>query len=259
MLCIAGHKVNPRLVVFDKDGTLLTFEQMWHTWFDGLLEALDALMPLDETMRTALAGTLGYDAETGVWDPLGPLTLASTKEVGLLIASQLYRYGGVTWDKALDLVSEAERMAREGLALDELIEPIGDVRGALERFVEGGVLLALATTDDRAPTERALQKLGISHLFAAVVCGDDGIPLKPAPDMAIEICKRVGVAPRETIMVGDTIADLVMARRAGYSRAIGVSSGALPGELLEPHADWVIPDIHAIEIVPCFDGEEGRA
>ena len=89
MLRIAGQELNPRLIVFDKDGTLIDFGEMWHTWFDLLMDAIWSLVHLDEAAREGLAGTLGYDLETGEWDPLGPLTLASTGEVSLLLASQL--------------------------------------------------------------------------------------------------------------------------------------------------------------------------
>ena len=249
MLRIVGVTLNPRLIVLDKDGTLIAFEEMWHTWFEGIMVAIAAQVPLDDQTRLAFAGTLGYDPETGAWDPLGPLTIASTQEIGLLMASQLYRYRHVTWEEAWGIVSRAEEIARSTLGDEKLLQPIGDVRGTLQRFRDHGLLLAVATTDDRAPTERALERLGLKGLLATVVCGDDGIPLKPAPDMALEICRRLDIAPHEAIMVGDTVADLAMARRAGYSHAIGVTSGALTEEALAPYADLIIPDIHAIEVV----------
>ena len=132
----------------------------------------------------------------------------------------------------------------------DLIEPIGNVRGALQRMVDCGLLLALATTDTRRPTELALEHMGITSLFATIICGDDGIPLKPAPDMALEIARRVGVQPNEAVMVGDSVSDLVMARNAGLLCSVAVTSGAMPGEMLAPYADIVIPDIHSIEVLP---------
>ncbi len=249
MLQITGQRIDPQLVVFDKDGTLIAFDRIWRTWFDLIMEAIASEIDLDERTRLGLAGTLGYDPATGEWDPLGPLTLASTKEIALLEASQLYRYQGKTWDEALAIVDRAERIARTRLSIEDLITPIGDVRGALQRLKRHGILLALATTDDRAQTEQMLLKLELASLFATTVCGDDGFANKPAPDMALEICRRLGIAPERAIMIGDTIADMTMARQAGYAYAIAVTSGALSRQALAPHADLVIPDIHAIEIV----------
>jgi len=255
MLRIAGQILNPHLVVFDKDGTLIAFDAMWHGWFERLMEVIASQVTLDADIRRGLAGTLGYDLESGAWDPLGPLTIAATGELALLIASQLYRYQGKTWEEALTIVARAEEVAQATLPVEELTVPIGDVRGTLERLKGHGLLLALATTDVRATTERALAHLGLSPLFATIICGDDGIALKPAPDMALEICRRLGIAPQEAIMVGDTSVDLTMARLAGYDRAIGVTSGALSREALAPYADLIIPDIHAIEIL-LTDGEK---
>lgn len=248
MLEICGHKLHPRLIILDKDGTLIAFERMWHVWFDRFMERIGQRTRLELQTRVALAGTLGYDPVDGDWDPLGPLTIASTGEILLLTAGQLYHHQGLTWDEALAVVNEAEAASRELLTDPALVEPVGDVHGALERLAGAGYLLALATTDNRAPTQEHLAHLGVAELLAAVVCGDDGIPLKPAPDMALELCRRVGVRPDEAIMVGDSVADMTMARQAGLAGAIAVASGAVPGELLAEHADWVIPDLHAIHL-----------
>jgi len=249
MLRIAGQELDPRLIVFDKDGTLIAFEALWHARFARVMAALDSLVSLSPCTHLALAGTLGYDPETQEWDPRGPLTVGSNAEVALLMASQLYRCQGMAWDQALALVARAQKIALAGSSLIDLVEPVGDVRGTLQRLRDQGLILALATTDDRESTEQVLGKLGIAGMFATMVFGDEGILLKPAPDMALEICRRLGIAPQEAIMVGDTILDLAMAREAGFGLAVAVASGPLPPQVLAPHADLVIPDIHAIEVV----------
>lgn len=249
MLAIADIRLHPRLIIFDKDGTLIAFDRMWHAWFERFCQRINQRVRLDLQTRVALANVLGYDPVDGDWDPLGPLTIASTGEILLLTAGQLYGYQGLTWDDALDVVRDAEDAGRAALADGALIEPIGDVRGALQRLVDAGYLLALATTDNREPTEHQLRRLGVAELFGEVLCGDDGVPLKPAPDMALELCRRLGVLPNEAIMVGDSVADMTMARLAGLAGAIGVASGATPGDLLAEHADYVIPDLHAIRVL----------
>lgn len=250
MLRIAGCVLDPRLIILDKDGTLISFDALWHAWFGAIMTELAARTPLDDATLEGIAGAIGLDRTTGAWDPQGPLTLASTKEIGVLLASQIYRFQGRTWDDALAVVREAEDAARSGLPLDDLIEPIGDVPGLLQRLVDAGLLLGLATTDDRAPTERTLRRLGLDGFFATLVCGDDGIPIKPAPDMAHAICERLHVDPQDAIAIGDTIADMTMAHAAGLACAVAVASGALQAHMLAPHADLVIPDIHAIEVLP---------
>ncbi|MHB1319588.1 MAG: HAD family hydrolase [Anaerolineae bacterium] len=248
MLEINGQSLSPRLIILDKDGTLIAFGAMWHTWFGRFLDCIERHSKLSLEARVGLAGTLGYDPVDGDWDPLGPLTLASTGEVLLLAASQLYHYQGLAWDEALALVQRAEEYAREALSDKTLLQPIGDVRDRLQTLTAAGYLLALVTTDTRSSTESHLDALRLTEFFGAVICGDDGIPLKPAPDMALEVCRRLQVEPSQTIMIGDSAVDMIMARSAGLAAAIGVTSGAMPGGALATYADYVIADIHAIGI-----------
>lgn len=252
MLQVGERTADARLVIADKDGTLIAFQALWHAWMEAMWAELEARVPLDERARRGLAESLGMDLATREWDPLGALTLAATSEVATIIASQLYRYARLTWPESVDVVDDASRAAYRSLPLDELLEPVGDVVGWLGRLRAAGVRVALATADDRAPTEDTLRRLGWLSCFDLVLCGDDGLPQKPAPDMALEACRRLGVPPSEAIMIGDTIADLQMARRAGLAMAVGVTSGALTAELLAPHADAVVRDVH--EVQPVGDG-----
>ncbi len=61
-------------------------------------------------------------------------------------------------------------------------------------------------------------------------------PSKPAPDMVLALCDRLGVEPEEAVVVGDTTHDLEMAANAKI-RAIAVTTGAHTAKQLSalPH------------------------
>ena len=80
----------------------------------------------------------------------------------------------------------------------------------------------------------------------AMVCADDGIPVKPAPDMVIHLCEVVGVAPARTAVVGDAPADMRMARAAGAGLVVGVLTGVGGRADLEPLADVVLDSVEAL-------------
>ena len=103
--------------------------------------------------------------------------------------------------------------------------------------------IAIATMDHRASTEAGLATLGISAWVDAIVCADDGLPLKPAPDMVWAACRAVDVSPLNTVVVGDSITDMRMGRSAGAGLNVGVLSGVTSEELIALYADVLIADV----------------
>jgi len=133
-----------------------------------------------------------------------------------------------------------------------------DLERRLERngFVDlgRGFLMALADADavaaflEREASRAAATADGnrawvIRDALVAIACGDDDGPRKPDPATLVDVAGRAGVSVRRTAMVGDTPADLEMARAAEAGRAIGVTSGVSSAPELEPHADVVIASI----------------
>jgi HAD superfamily hydrolase (TIGR01509 family) len=124
-----------------------------------------------------------------------------------------------------------------------LARPLADLPGLFGALRARGMRIAVATTDDRAPTLATLAALGVAPLVDALACGDDGLPIKPAPDAILALCRELGIAPAQAAMVGDTAADLRMGRAAGVGRNVGVLSGVGTAELLAPLADVLLPSV----------------
>ena len=68
------------------------------------------------------------------------------------------------------------------------------------------------------------------------------------PAMILAICRRLGVEPARTAMVGDSAIDLRMGRAAGVARCIGVLSGTGTRAELSPLADVIVSSV--AELVP---------
>lgn len=74
-----------------------------------------------------------------------------------------------------------------------------------------------------------------------------GVPVKPAPDGALEICRKLNIQPAECLFVGDTCTDIETAKNAGM-HSIGVLWGFRDlAELDTAGADYIIH--HPAEIV----------
>eukprot|EP00300_Choanocystis_sp_HF-7_P004602 c13583_g1_i1.p2 GENE.c13583_g1_i1~~c13583_g1_i1.p2 ORF type:complete len:153 (+),score=35.06 c13583_g1_i1:716-1174(+) len=110
-------------------------------------------------------------------------------------------------------------------------------------FKKHGAYVAVSTSDDRAPTLKCMELLGVSHLIDAIVCGDDDIICKPDPDACLHICKTLNVRPCEGVLVGDTQSDMLMGRAAGMGLCIGVANGTSVAQNLLDHAHFVVASI----------------
>lgn len=223
------------LVVFDKDGTLISFEAMWGGW------ARDLGTRLEIATRRPVAGdvftTIGFDPTTNRILAGAPLANSTMGELADLVGAVLRRW--------CPSVSAARRILAEAWLEPDPVEravPLADLTTVFASLRDAGRRIAVATTDDRRPTEATLAAVGLSDDVEDVVCGDDDGPTKPDPAVLAGIAVRLGTPVERTAMVGDTPADMQMARRAG-ARAIGVASGVASVAELTPDADIVIDSI----------------
>jgi phosphoglycolate phosphatase len=239
-----GHvPFDAEMVVFDKDGTLIDFEFIWGRLAVVWMERLAAG---DATLARDLYRSIGYDPIAHRTDPQSPLAIATTAQVQAIAAGTLYRHG-IPWPEAEDRTQKAFQTGAD-YPLASLVRPTGDIVGLLEKLHSVAVRVAVVTTDHRPETEETLEILGIASLVDEVVCGDDGLPSKPAPDMLLAACRRLAVEPGRAAIVGDTLGDLLMAHRAGAGLRVAVLSGAGDCSLLAGHADVVLDSIDDIAI-----------
>jgi phosphoglycolate phosphatase len=237
---VSHHLVGVDLVIFDKDGTLIAFGAMWGAWAEDLAARLqrETALPIQDE----LFAMLGYDPVTRRVLPQGGLAatpMARLRErTGELLVSN-----GLTRSDADHVLGEAWRAPDPvGLA-----HPLTDLASLFGRLHETGRKVAVATTDDRHPTVRTVEALGVTDLVDAIICADDGIAVKPAPDMVVHLCARLAIDPSRTAVVGDSLADLEMGRRAGAASVIGVLTGVGSADQLGSIADLVLPSIADLE------------
>ena len=94
---------------------------------------------------------------------------------------------------------------------------------ALENLRKLGFELAIATGKSRRGLIATLEHHDLSGHFTTLMTSDDG-PGKPNPHMLIYAMSETGADPTQTVMIGDTVFDMEMARSARVA-AIGVAWG----------------------------------
>ena len=106
---------------------------------------------------------------------------------------------------------------------------------------EAGIRIGVLTRNKRDNALAIAQKHGLK--FDTVIGREDG-PVKPDAFGVLQICEQFGVKPRETMLVGDYLFDLLCAKAAG-AVAVLLANHDQADEFVE-HADFCIEDISRI-------------
>lgn len=94
-----------------------------------------------------------------------------------------------------------------------------DAEPVLSALREAGLPTALVTNTPGPLARAIVERAGLG--LDAIVGGTDVPNAKPAPDVVLAAAARLGVAPAESVMVGDTEFDRAAARAAG-ARFVGL-------------------------------------
>jgi HAD superfamily hydrolase (TIGR01509 family) len=191
--------------VFDLDGTLVdSVYQHVLAWREALEEAGMGLSVWRIHRRIGMSG-------------------------GLLVNALLRETGHrVTQEETARLQAHH---ARAYARLSEQIRPLPGARELLAYLSRQGVPWAVATSGRLEAARPTLESLEIPP-GVPVVTRDEVQHAKPDPDLFVAAARRLGVEIAASIVVGDSVWDLLAARRA-RALAVGLLSGGYGQEELE--------------------------
>jgi HAD superfamily hydrolase (TIGR01509 family) len=198
-------------VVFDLDGVLLDSEQVW-----------------DEA-REQLAQERG-----GRWHP------QAQRDMMGMSSTEWSRY----MHERIGLPEPPEEINREvverlAAIYREHLPAIAGAGEAVQR-VAARWPLGLASSSNRELIDLALELLGVKELFAATVSSEEVARGKPAPDVYLEVARRLGVDPTRAAAVEDSHNGILAAKAAGM-RVLAIPNRHFPpGEEALAHAAVVL-------------------
>ncbi len=158
---------------------------------------------------------------------------------------------GLSLDKALDkLFPQADEQQRLALVdgyrdqyvtLNKTETPLfSGAEHLLNELRDTGHYLAVATGKARRGLNRVFESTALGDRFHTSRCADEA-ESKPSPDMIHQIMTELSVEPEQTIMIGDSMYDMEMARSAGVAR-IGVTHGVHDHETLKDYQPVLLAD-----------------
>ncbi len=111
------------------------------------------------------------------------------------------------------------------------VRPLPGAKALLDQLARAGVPHAIATSGFRESAELSLKTLGVA-LDMPIVTRDQVAHAKPDPDLFLAAAARLARPIEECVVVGDSIWDLLAARRA-RALSIGLLSGGYGEDELE--------------------------
>ncbi|WP_376792453.1 HAD family hydrolase [Thermoflexus sp.] len=111
------------------------------------------------------------------------------------------------------------------------VRPLPGARELLQALTAAGVPWAIATSGRREVAQPILRLLDLDHEIT-LVTRDEVQYAKPDPDLFLTAAERLGVPIQSCVVVGDSVWDMLAARRAG-ALGVGLLSGGYGREELE--------------------------
>ena len=123
---------------------------------------------------------------------------------------------GWPFERRAELVEESTGL------MHDLVRVQVDARPGAVELIQGlreheNIRLGLASNSPRFLVDDALATAGLADAFDAIVTSDDVEHAKPAPDIYLLVCRRLGVDPAQAVALEDSASGVTAAKAAGLA------------------------------------------
>ena len=131
-----------------------------------------------------------------------------------------------------------------GEQVKEMAHVPAGVKEMLTVLHQKGLVLAVCSAADLRKVRYNIKAIGVDEtIFSALVTGSDVARKKPFPDIYLEGARRVGIDPKDCLVVEDAISGIQAAHAAGMD-AVGVPTTFSKEELTERvHPEYLLNEI----------------
>jgi phosphoglycolate phosphatase len=145
------------------------------------------------------------------------------------------------------IVQTAFMKASSSFTNKQSLTPVfAGIKELLAQLQAAELKLAVLSADVLPNIQSFAELYDLSQYFAAYQGAVEGLS-KPNPKLFHLACEALAVDPSKTLMIGDSRADIELAKNAGAAGAIGVHWGwPQPFEL--PNADVMLGEMGAIQV-----------
>jgi phosphoglycolate phosphatase len=99
--------------------------------------------------------------------------------------------------------------------------PVEGAIALLQKFTQAGVRIAIVSSDTTSNAQDFVDRYELNAWVKAVIGCDLGAN-KPDPDLFHQGCDRLSSSPASTLVIGDSTADIEMAKQGGAAGCLAV-------------------------------------
>ncbi len=105
------------------------------------------------------------------------------------------------------------------------------IQELLDQLKNSGCHMGIITSRTREELDLIFDLIPLRQYFSAVICSDDVVHPKPAPDSLLKYIEMTGAGKSSILFVGDTRHDMECASAAGTDSALAVWGACDPPEI----------------------------
>jgi len=149
----------------------------------------------------------------------------------------------VSQDEINAVASGKEENFRRRISKD--LKPLPGVIKLVKSLTEGGFRMALASSAPVENIQLLTEGLGIDKFFQCIIAEKDVTEGKPSPQGFLLAAQKLGVNPRNCIVIEDAVAGVAAAKRAGM-HCLAVTNTHPKASLTE--ADLIVDSLGAVTV-----------
>jgi len=242
---------NLKLVIFDKDGTLIDIHHYWTSmirlrseliiekWFD----------PQDpDRHKLNLMSLMGVNLKTQKLKQNGPVGVKPREFIVAIVSKYVSENSTIVSREEIELIfKDVDKISEKNLL--PFLKLLPGVEEIIHQMHRKGVIMAIASTDITSRVKKAMHHLSLEAFFSNIIGGDLVEKTKPHPDLALKILRETNIDAKNTVVIGDHPVDILMAESANIEFSIGVLNGISKVENFNQCKCQLVDSFHSLKIV----------
>lgn len=237
------------IVIFDKDGTLIDIHHYWCSMIQFrakfFINEIKLIQGKKYFLYNDLVDNMGIDLQSNKMKPEGPVGLKPRSFIIDVALNTIKKYNSlITREMVSDVFDRVDIFSKNKLM--DIVKVLDGAVDILKELKKKQIVIAIATTDLSERATLAMQSLGLEGYFNTIAGANLVKNAKPSADLVEFILDKHQGRPENTVVIGDAMADLGMAKNANV-RFIGVKTGLFTDEFLAK-SDYLVNTLKEIKV-----------